>query len=135
MSNYRLVRPENNNSFYKTLAAISTVGILSITGIHASTLLKKGNTYEDRLAKIMVDIKSAQTDFSAEIAKVRSEFLTDLNALKTENFIEFKNDSNSVLGKVETGQSALLDEVKTIRAEVLEELRGLECRPLGIDGE
>ncbi len=135
MSNYRLVKPGKNNSFYKSLAAISTLGILSITGIQVSLLLKEENTYEDQLAKAMVEITSSQEDFSAEVASIRSELLTDLNALKTKNFIELKNESNSILEKVENRQSAMLAEVKTIRAEVLEKLENLECKPLVIDRE
>ena len=131
MSNYRLVRPDNNNGFYKVLAAISTVGIVAITGIQVSTALKKANTTEDQMAKIMVEIKNARKDALAEVKTVRADVLKELNALKTQTVTELKSDSASALGKVETAQKIVLAEVKTIKAELLKEIKGFEC----IEGE
>ena len=93
MSNYRLVKPENNNIFYKALAAISTVGIVAITGIQVSTVLTKGNIAEDQLAKIMVEIKAARKDTLAEVKIVRAEVLKDLNDHKTQISSTLKSES------------------------------------------
>ena len=48
------------NVFYKTLAAVSTVGIVFIAGIKVTTALKKGNKAEDQLTKTMPEIKCAR---------------------------------------------------------------------------
>ncbi len=124
MSNYRLVRPDNNNIFYRTLAAISTVGILVITGIEVSTALKEGNTAEDQMAEILTEIKSIRNDTLAEVKMVRAEVIEDLKTLKKQTLTEFK--SASALEKVETAQNKILTEVKAIREEVLKDLRGFE---------
>ncbi len=92
MSNYRLVRKDNNNIFYKALAVISTVGIVAIAGIQVSIALKKGNTTEDQLAKIMLEIQNARKDAMTEVKAHRAEVLKDLNALKTQIFSELKSD-------------------------------------------
>ena len=131
MSNYRLVRPDSNKFFYKTLAAISTVGIVAITGIQVSTALKKGNTAEDQLAKMMVEIENSRKDTLAEVKTIRAEVLRDLNALKTQTFTELKSDNTSTLAKVETTQKIILAELKTIKSEISKELRAFEC----IEGE
>ena len=127
MSNYRLVRPDNNNILYKALAAISTVGIVIITGMQVSTALKKGNTAEDQLAKVMVEMKNIRKEALAEVKIVREEVLKELNALKTETFTELKSESAFSLGKLETTQKTLLAEIKTVREELLKGLSGFEC--------
>ena len=64
-----------NNVFFKTLAAVSTVGIVVITGIQVKTGFKKSNTAENQLAKTMVEIKNARKDALAEVKSIRSEVL------------------------------------------------------------
>mgnify|MGYP001349165643 CR=1 FL=1 len=133
MSNYRLVRPSNNNMFYKILTAMSTIGILSIAGIQVSMALKERDISQDQLAQIMVELKNGRKEALAERKIVRAEALKYLNAFKTQTFAELKSASASSLGEVERNQKKILADVKTIRADVLKELRGFECRTLVIE--
>ena len=77
----------SNNIFYKALAALSTIGILSIAGFQATTSLKKGNTAEDQLAKTMVEIKKARKDALIEVKSIRSDVLKELNNLLSNQLI------------------------------------------------
>ncbi len=135
MSNYRLVRPEKGNIFYKTLAVISTIGVLAIAGIQVSISLKKTNSTEDQIRKIMLEINNTRLETLAEVEKVRVEVLKDLNVLKKQTLPSLKNYSSNSLKKLESEQTRVLNEVKIIRADVLRELRGFECRTLVIEAD
>ena len=135
MSNYRLVRPENGNIFYKILAVISTLGVLAIAGIQVSRALNKTNSTEDQLRKVMLALNSTRLETLAEVEKARVEVLKDLNVLKKQTLPRFKKDSSNSLRKLESEQIKILNEVKTIRADVLRELRDFECRTLVLEAE
>ena len=130
-----MVRPGNGNIFYKTLAVISTMGVVAIAGIQVSRALNKTNSTEDQLRKIMLELNSTRLETLAEVEKARVEVLKDLNVLKKQTLPRFKKDSSNSLRKLESEQIKILNEVKTIRADVLRELRGFECRTLVIEAE
>ena len=127
MSNYRLVKPNNNNIFYKSLAAISTAGIIVITGIEVSTAMKKGNATEDQFAQLMVELKTSRQEALGEVKTFRSQVLKDWNVFKTQTFTELKSQNESTLKKIEQSQQMLLAEVKTVQEELSKELRELKC--------
>ncbi len=109
------------------MATISTLGIMAITGIEVSTALQEGNSTDDQLAKIMVEIKNARKDSLVEVKTVGADVLNELNALQIQTSAELKSDSASTLEKVDASQNLILAEVKTMRAEVLKELRRSKC--------
>jgi len=127
MSSYRLVKPDNKNIFYETLATISTLGIITITGIQVSNVLNQDNLTQDQLGKYMIEIKNARTDALAEMTSMREEVLKDLNTFKSKTLSEVTTNNRNILEKVETAQNTNLAEVKISREKILNELRGFEC--------
>ena len=102
----------NSNIFYKTLATISTVGIVVITGIQVKTELKKANTTQDQLAKTMVVIKNARMDALDEVKTTKADLLEELNNIRTSTLNEIKYD-----------RASASYEVKAAKKEALQSLR------------
>ena len=72
----------SNNLFYKSLAAISTAGILVIAGMQASTALKKDNNADDQLAKTLIEIKNARKDALNEVNVASKNALREVKAAR-----------------------------------------------------
>ena len=75
----------NNNLFYKSLASLSTIGILILAVLQVSIFFKKITNPEDQLAKSIEDIKSARTDSLKELKDLSEKKLVNLaiNSIKS----------------------------------------------------
>ena len=100
-----------NNIFYKSLAAVSTVGIVVIAGIQVTTALKKGNNAEDQLAKTMVEIKNLRKEALAEVKSVRAEVLKELDTVRSNSLKELKTDRSNALVEVKAAKENALKSI------------------------
>ena len=113
----------SNNLFYKSLASLSTIGILILAVLQVSTAFKKGNNAEDQLAKSIVDIKSARTDSLKELKDLKKDVLTEFRSLRSESLKELDNLRTNTLNQLRNDRANALLEVKSAKEDVLKMIK------------
>jgi len=94
----------SNNLFYKSLATISTVGILALSTTQVLTTFQNQDNSEAEISKTLAELKKAKRETLSEINIAKKDVLKDLD---------------ETLEEVVTYKRTTLSEIKTARKEAL----------------
>ena len=94
----------SNNLFYKSLATISTVGILALSTTQVLTTFQNQDNSEAEISKTLAELKKAKRETLSEINIAKKDVLKDLD---------------ETLEEVVTYKRTTLSEVKIARKEAL----------------
>ena len=90
----------DNKLFYKVLATLSTLGILSLSFTQIWTSIKKSNTTESEINKTLNALKKSRKDALAEVENIKKLVLDEMKSSKKETFAEFKTDKTIALQEI-----------------------------------
>ena len=101
-----------NNIFYKALAALSTVGLLSIAAsLVVPIVSQKNNDLEESVTKTRVELNQARKEALAEVKAIRKDTLSEVNKSRQDT-----------LSDVKAARANSLAEVRAARADSLKDI-------------
>ena len=101
-----------NNLFYKSLATISTVGILALSTTQVLNAMKKSNSSEVEISKTLVELKKVRKEALNEIKTAKEEILNELNKLKSSSLQDYREQTDFALNQLEKSKSESLKVLK-----------------------
>ena len=90
-----------NNLFYKSLATISTIGILVLSTTQILNTTKKSDSSEIEISKTLIELKKARKEALDEVKTFKSDILKALKTIRTETISEFKTAEKEALKTLE----------------------------------
>tara|TARA_B100000212_G_scaffold323201_1_gene283082 strand:+ start:55 stop:540 length:486 start_codon:yes stop_codon:yes gene_type:complete len=90
-----------NNLFYKSLATISTLGIIVLSATQLLNVNNKTNNSEIEISKTLIELKKARKEALDEVKTFKSDILKELKAIKSETISEFKTAEKEAIKTLE----------------------------------
>ena len=101
----------SNSLFYKSLASLSTLGVIFISIILGLDTFKKSDNPEQKVNLALKELRSIRKESLDEIKTTKKEVLEELNKLRTNSLNELRNDKNNVISDIKISREEALKEI------------------------
>tara|TARA_Y100000739_G_scaffold218840_1_gene216672 strand:- start:587 stop:1114 length:528 start_codon:yes stop_codon:yes gene_type:complete len=101
----------NNSLFYKSLASLSTLGVIFIATTLGLDTFKKSSSPEEKVNLALKELRTIRKESLNEIKVTKKDVLEELNKLRTNSLNELKNDKNNVISDIKNSREEALKDI------------------------
>ena len=101
----------SNSLFYKSLAFLSTLGVIFISTILGLDTFKKSDSPEQKVNLALKELRTIRKESLDEIKETKKEVLEELDKLRTNTINELRNDKNNVISDIKISREEALKEI------------------------